>query len=327
MRGVLAVALALLASRVWAGSDGLQEARRAIRELRYEDARPLLESSLARGHHSLAELTELYALRGEVAAVADGPDVGEAEFRHLLVLAPEHAPPSRDTPVFMTPFARARRWVAIHGPLRVQHRIGAPPQADLPTPITISIVNDPLAEVVAARLVHRRHFDEPFTAGERTLRPLLPALPGGESIDYYLEILDNNDNVLAELGSAIAPLHVEVPAATPSRAPSPSPRAGPPASATPPRSGKEPPRGHVIARWTLGAVGLALMGAAIGTDVASKNDYDQLLQSCAPNCAGAPGFDRFNAERNAALSLYPLAAVTLATSVVIFIYDGARYHK
>jgi hypothetical protein len=69
------------------------------------------------------------------------------------------------------------------------------------------------------------------------------------------------------------------------------------------------------------------MGAAIGSDVASKNDYDQLLQNCAPSCAGAPGFDRFNAERNAALALYPLAAVALTTSVIIFIYDGVHYHK
>jgi hypothetical protein len=323
MRGVLAVAIALLASHAWAGSDGLSEARRAIRELRYEDARPLLEAQLARGHHPLGELIELYALRGEVAAVAEGADVGEAEFRRLLVLSPEHAPPPRDTPVFATPFARARRWVAVHGFLRVQHRLGAPPQPDLATPITLSIANDPFAEVVGARLVSRRHFDEPFSAGERTLRPVLPPIPAGESIDYYLEILDNKDNVLAELGSALSPLHVEVPAKTPSSTP-------PPHATSRPRgaTASDLPRGHSVARWTLGAVGLGLLGAAIGTDVASKNDYDQLIQTCAPNCSSmTPGFDRFYAERNAALSLYPIAAATLAASVVIFIYDGVHYHK
>jgi hypothetical protein len=320
MRGVLAVALVLLAPRAWAVSDGLAEARRAIRELRYEDARPMLEASLARGHHTLAELTEIYALRGEVAAVAEGADVGEAEFRRLLVLAPEHAPPSRDTPVFMAPFNRARRWVALHGSLRVQHRVGVP-KPNLETPITLTIANDPFAEVVGARLIFRRHFDEPFTAGERTLRPLLPAIAAGESIDYYLEILDNNDNVVAELGSALAPLHVDVPAETPEAVP---PQRAPP---PPPRVAPGPPHAHVVARWTLGAAGLALMAAAIGVDVASKNDYDMLLQSCAPDCTGAPGYDRFNAERNAALSLYPIAAATLTASIIIFIYDGARYRK
>jgi hypothetical protein len=82
-----------------------------------------------------------------------------------------------------------------------------------------------------------------------------------------------------------------------------------------------------VARWTLGSVGLVLMAAAIGTDVASKNDYDQLMQTCAPDCANAPGLGRFNDNRNAAFALYPLAAITLTASAVIFIYDGARYHK
>jgi hypothetical protein len=311
MRRVLAVALTLLVSSAWARSGGLEEARRAIRELRYEDARPLLEAALARGHHSLSELTELYALRGEVAAVAEGADVGEAEFRRLLVLAPEHAPPPRDTPVFATPFQRARRWVAVHGALHVQHRLGATPLPNVETPIALTIVNDPFGEVVGARLVYRHRIDEPFVTGERTLQPILPAVAAGASLDYYLEILDNADNILAELGSATAPLHVDVPAAIGRRA-------------TP---GGSLPRSHAVARWTLSGLGLGLLVAAVATDVASKNDYDQLMQTCAPDCAGAPGYDRFNSERNGALALYPLAAVTLTASAIIFIYDAARYRK
>jgi hypothetical protein len=329
MRSASILTLTLAATAVaWGRSDGeagLAEARRAIQQLRYEDAKPLLDAALERGHHGRAELIDLYELRGVVASVVEGPDAGESEFRRMLVLAPDHAPPPRDTPVFMVPFTRARRWVNAHGGLEVQARLGAPPAAALPTPLVLTIVSDPFTQVAADRLFVRRRGEDTFVAAattiDRTLRPRLPAVAAGGALDYYLELLDRGDNVLGEVGSARAPLHVEVAPAVAAQPP-PPPSSSPSLVTTAPARA---PLSHVVARWTLGGVGLLALGAAIGTDVASRQDYDQLLRDCAPDCAQAPNYDRFNAERSAALALYPIAAVTLATSVALFIYDGVRY--
>jgi hypothetical protein len=112
----------------------------------------------------------------------------------------------------------------------------------------------------------------------------------------------------------------------------PATEAEPVASATTPPPAAAPaspgtPTSHVAVSWTLASVGLLALGAAIGTDVASRNDYDQLLRDCAPDCAGAPNYDRYTRERTAALTLYPIAAVTLTAAAVLFVYDGVRYHK
>jgi hypothetical protein len=282
----------------------------------------------------------------------------------LLVRAPDHAPPPRDTPVFTVPFTRAQKWVAARGSLMVTAQVGgsgggagvvAP---ETVTPVSLVIANDPFAQVAAARLYVRRQGEEGFAAqAERSLQPRLPALRAGTSAEWYVEVLDRAEDVVAEVGSARTPLRVEVAAHTvaaaatgarpqmaprtssepapPSRASdTPAAETAPPAAetATPapaplpaPRPG--PPPSQVAVSWTLAGVGLLALGAAIGTDVASRNDYDQLLRDCAPDCASAPNYDRYGRERNAALALYPIAAVTLATSAVLFIYDGVKYRR
>jgi hypothetical protein len=83
----------------------------------------------------------------------------------------------------------------------------------------------------------------------------------------------------------------------------------------------------VVARWTLAAIGLAALGGAIGSDVASRNDYDRLLRECAPDCASAPDYDRYHRERTAAITLYPVASVALVAGAILFIYDGVHYRR
>jgi hypothetical protein len=207
--------------------------------------------------------------------------------------------------------------VATRGGLEVQQRLGAPPAAGVETPIVLAIVNDPFALVAGARLYTRAAADQPFVAApERTLKPRLPALAAGGGLDYYLELVDRSDSVIASLGSARAPLHV---ALAGSAAPPPAPAPPVAAAAT-----WQTPRSHQVTRLVLGVVGVAALGAAIGVDVLSKQDYDALMRDCAPDCAGQPGFDRYNSERTAAIALYPIAGVMLASSATLFIYDFAR---
>jgi hypothetical protein len=105
---------------------------------------------------------EIYALRGEVESVLDGPAAGERESRMLLMLAPQHPPPARETPTFLVPFENARRWAGAAGSLRVEH---APPVVS-PTAKEFSvaerIVSDPLAMVAGAAVSFRPRDGSPF---------------------------------------------------------------------------------------------------------------------------------------------------------------------
>src|SRR5262249_58510323 len=131
------------------------------------------------------------------------------------------------------------------------------------------------AQVIGARLFYRRAGDEAFTVapGARTLRSLLPALAAREGVDYYLEVLDRYDNVIALVGSARAPLRVEAgppaaapapPAVAPAAPPATRPLPAPPAA---PTQAVHAPEAHVVARWLTGAGGLAALRAALGVDV------------------------------------------------------------
>src|SRR5262245_24729385 len=94
----------------------LKSASRAVRELRYADARDDLDALLKSGGQPRERFLAILALNAEVVAVMDGAEAGEREFRRLLVLDPTRTP-SRRTPVLLVPFERARKWVASNGPL------------------------------------------------------------------------------------------------------------------------------------------------------------------------------------------------------------------
>src|SRR5436189_3273706 len=116
------VALAVVLSGALATAaepPALDSAVKAVRELRYPQARAELDALLKAGGHPRDRFVEILALHAEVVAVMDGPDAGERAFRRLLVIDPQHAPPSRRSPVVATPFERARKWVAANGALQV----------------------------------------------------------------------------------------------------------------------------------------------------------------------------------------------------------------
>src|SRR5262249_32686790 len=145
-------------------------------------------------------LAEIYFLRGQIAAILDGADAGEQEFRKLFALQPDHAPP-RSSPVLRVPFERARAWIAEHGRLRVEHE----PAAEARPPggrLSVSITSDPLAMVSGIRVLFRTREQEPFArAPAQRGGPVLP--PG--AVAYYLEAVDPFGNVLLSLGSAERP--------------------------------------------------------------------------------------------------------------------------
>ena len=304
--------------------------QRAIRELRYDDARAELDQSLRRGHYGREQLVALYALRGEVAAVLDGPAVAEAEFRKLLVLMPEHGPPSRATPVMNLPFQQARRWVNEHGHLTAEERILGTPRENLPTTVAVALTSDPLAMVARARLFYRENAAEPFAvAGETTLRQTLPALSPGGSCEYNLELLDAADDVVLRLGTSDTPLTIELPRAEVARAER-APLQREPAARLPllevrrmPAPDRPRVRPLAIAGFTIAGFGALSLASGIGVDVDGRQQYDGLVRSCAPGCSNA-SIAQLHQYESAAIGLYTTAGLTLAASAALLLVDHFR---
>ncbi|MDB4969800.1 MAG: hypothetical protein JWN44_5489 [Myxococcales bacterium] len=324
--------------RAWAAeASPLAAAQRAVRELRYEDARGEVDAALRRGHHPRKELIALYALRAEVTSIVDGASAGEGEFRRLLVLAPDHTLP-RDTPIFSVPFTRAQRWVASHGHLEVEHKIGAAPRLGVATPLAVAVTSDPLAAVAGARLWVRMPDEHAFVALPGTsLRPSLPPIPAGGGADYYIEAVDAGDNVVAELGTADEPFTLVGPAARPSAAPlsarvpervaaEANAQAG---VASPALVAAAPARarhGYRIAGGVLAGLGLGALGAGIAIDVDGRHQLDALQTSCAPACSQSQ-VDSLKLSEGVAIGLYAAAGAVLTTSVILFTVDLARSRR
>lgn len=184
----------------------LEQARVALASLGYTEAATLLERALVEGGLSRTELLEVYALRGEVAAVIDGAQASEREFRNLLVLDPAHAPPARESPTFTVPFESARAWVTATGALRVESVAVARDRLTFAT--NLRIVADPLAMVAGARIRYRSSDAQPYQqAASPKLEQLVTSPP--ETSSYYVEVLDRWGNTLLVLGAPEAPLRVD----------------------------------------------------------------------------------------------------------------------
>lgn len=323
---LLLVLVALAPARLAAAAD-FDGAEKALRELRYDDARARLEAIAAAGNLARAELLELWALQAEVACVLDGAVAGERAFRKLLVLDPNHAPPRIDSPVFRQPFERARRWVSENGTLEIE--LNAPPEAasGAPTPLAIRAASDPLGMVAAYRLIYRADAEPtwrrlPASSGA----PSLPPARRAHELRYYVEVLDAAGDVLIAAGSADEPLLLRVAAPPTTPRPAAPPPASPhPVAVAPVVTAPMPPPRHPLRRDALivGSASLVVLALAVGLNLAAHAEGDRLLNLCAPNCTSAQ-VSRLHGEEGAAIASYSLAAAGAAVTVVLLIVDGTR---
>jgi hypothetical protein len=265
--GPLLIATSVLVVPNVAGAQAteLARARNALKSLGYSEARTLLETALTQGGHTHAELLEIYALRGEVEAVLDGPEAGEREFRKLLVLDPKHPPPERETPTFMVPFENARQWARAAGSLRVEH---APPSAqpdDRDFELVERIVSDPLAMVAGTQVFYRGRDATAYARlATAELRQKIPISPVGAT--YYIQLVDRWGNVVATIGTPAAPLSVAAQPAAETEAPLVVPTRAAPA-----------PRGRWYkspAAWSLIGIGVAGLAGASALFGESENAVD-----------------------------------------------------
>ena len=114
----------------------------------------------------------------------------------------------------------------------------------------------------------------------------------------------------------------------------PPPVAPPPARLAPP---PPPPmtstsgRHHRRWTWIVGGAGVALLGAALGTGIASQLDYNGLHTDCPGHACASGGNYQSRIDSGKQLSLatdvlWPVGAAAVATGVVLFFLEGRHGH-
>ena len=142
---IRALALVLaFATTAHADSPKLGDARRALDELRYDDAQRLLLAAIAEGNNSAGAMRELYQLAAEVEAVLGHADLAEQYDRRWLALDPSAQLPASRSPKLRDPFVAAQAYMAAHGALVIRATRIDDGRVD------VSIVADPLTMVRTA---------------------------------------------------------------------------------------------------------------------------------------------------------------------------------
>jgi len=124
-----------------ADNSALVEARRAVQEVRYDDAERLLVDALKAGTSGTDELSEIYQLSAATASVLGQHELAEQYYRRLLAIDPDFTLAADTSPKLRTPFVAAQAYMAAQARLaaRITRR---------GTSIEIA-VTDPLGMVAA----------------------------------------------------------------------------------------------------------------------------------------------------------------------------------
>jgi len=116
-RALAVVAVLALATPAHADSPKLEQARKAIDEVRFDDAQRLLVGALADGGNSPSGVREIYKLSASTAVVLGQREVGEQYFRRWLALDAAAALGTDVAPKLREPFEAAQAYIAAHGRL------------------------------------------------------------------------------------------------------------------------------------------------------------------------------------------------------------------
>ncbi|HEY5946466.1 MAG TPA: hypothetical protein VIV40_13280, partial [Kofleriaceae bacterium] len=141
MRWLVSLLLLVIPWVAHASNPSLADARKAIDEIRYDEARVLLVQALKQGGNQPADLVEIYRLSAATAAVLGPADLAEQYYRRMLALDPTATLPPDASPRLREPFVAAQAYMAAQQ--RFEARATRTGQG-----IAVSVV-DPLGMVVA----------------------------------------------------------------------------------------------------------------------------------------------------------------------------------
>lgn len=196
MRWLLVLLFAIPAI-AYANNPSLDEARKAVDEIRYDDARELLVQALKQGGNRPEELVEIYRLSAVTAAVLGPEDLAEQYYRRMIALDPSATLPPDASPRLRDPFVAAQAYMAAQQ--RFEARVSRSDRG-----ITVSIV-DPLGMVVAAATLEDGELrgKQPYSG-----QPVELAGAGSEVV-----VLDDHGNFLREIAVPARAAAAEMPGA------------------------------------------------------------------------------------------------------------------
>lgn len=280
---LIAIAVVLVCGVAFADNAKLADARKAIEEVRYDQAQRLLVEALQDGGNSPADVVEIYRLSASTAVVLGQADVGEQYYRRWLALDPQATLGSDVAPKLREPFVAAQAYMRAKGHLTVRV---AKRHASI---IDVVVESDPLTMVSAIALTGER----PVPLGvDRHVR-----LVARQGAPATIVVLDELGNHLRELPAG------EIVAA--------------PVEPTAPR--QDP----LLRRWYLWAApAAALTIVSVGFVVAANNADDE-LQAMLPLKPYYSDVEKLRDDRDGyALSaniFLGAAAVFAAVSTVMYV--------
>jgi len=127
----------------------LDAARKAVEEVRYDEAAVLLREALEGGGNSPAAVTEIYQLSATTAIVLGDKEAAQKHYRRWVALDPRAALPTDAAEKFRDPFLAAQAYVKANGSFRV--RIGKRDD----NAVEVVVDSDPLELVASASLDDR----------------------------------------------------------------------------------------------------------------------------------------------------------------------------
>jgi len=181
-----------------AENPSLADARKAVDEIRYDDARRLLVQALKQGANRPEVLVEIYRLSAATAAVLGPADLAEQYYRRMLALDPDATLPPDASPRLREPFVAAQAYMAAQQ--RFEARATRTPKG-----IEVSVV-DPLGMVVAVATLDggELRVKQQYAGQAVTLA----------DVGDHVVLLDESGNFMREISLPERPV-VETPVATP----------------------------------------------------------------------------------------------------------------
>jgi hypothetical protein len=242
-----------------ADNHKLAAARRAVEDVRYDDARGLLVEALEAGTNQPDELREIYQLSAATAMVLGQRELAEQYYRRVLALDPEARLPADASPKLRQPFVAAQAFMAAHRRLEVR-------VARRGRRFEVTVVADPLGMVAAVTAISDGEAlpQVAVTGGPIVLRP------GGKVEQIVL--LDEHGNTLRTMAAPA------------------------PAGTAEPVEGTAPPATPILRRWITWAIpAVAFTGTGVGFLVdarLAKGRLDDILAM-----SGTHFFDDAERER------------------------------
>ena len=198
-------ALVVLAwSALSAAADPLATAKQQVASSEYLKARASLDVAYASGKTNRDQLAELWQLRGIVAGALGDTKAATAAFQRALALDPKADLRPGTSPKITRPFDAAKDYFKSNEPLAITQKTRAKPPA-----VTVAIESDPLEMIARIEVVVRvdgAREDKTVDAKYAGQDEIELALPAGGRLDLRVRALDENGNVLAQLGTAEVPI-------------------------------------------------------------------------------------------------------------------------